>query len=300
MATRANPRKRRAVVAKSNPSQQTSQPPIHRQDDNLYVRLDVPPTTYGDNGILAVDSLRYDPHVHDPAPHDPLGDTFGPLAAQSKAISDGQIRCYNDFDSSAVVSCAAVEGSADASASSGGHVHELMGFQRGGAWPSKTDRHCWWCCAPFDSFPVGAPVSYDEASDAFHVIGCFCSFPCASAYMRNDRNARLANKLYMLDYMHSRGADDVEPLRPAPPREMLKIFGGTLTHHEFRNAAVENKTYRVTHFPQLVPVGMMGEDIASEGQGTLLQRLRRGNEPGREKKHERGAVIGEFISKVPC
>jgi hypothetical protein len=293
-----NPRKRRPVVTRPTAPPASDGPSTQRHDDNLYVRLEVPPTTYGDNGILAVESLRYDPHVHDPAPHDPLGDTFGPLSsAQSKPPNDGQIRCYNDFDSSMVASCS-VEARGEVPTSER-PVHELMGFPQGASWPAKTEQHCWWCCAPFDSLPVGAPVSYDEASDTFRVVGCFCSFSCASAYMRNDRNGRLANKLYMLEYMYSRGVEDATALRPAPPREMLKIFGGTLTHEQFRNAANDNKCYRVTQFPQLVPVGMMGEDVAFDGQGTLLQRLRRGNEPGREKKHDRGAVIGEFISKVP-
>src|SRR6185312_11606305 len=46
---------------------------------------------------------------------------------------------------------------------------------------------CWWCCHPFDSFPVYLPVKYHPKTKQFKVKGCFCSFNCVMAYGLTER-----------------------------------------------------------------------------------------------------------------
>jgi hypothetical protein len=52
-------------------------------------------------------------------------------------------------------------------------------------WPLSTSVHCYWCCHPFASTPVGLPVKY--SNEKFSVIGCFCSLECAASYNFNSR-----------------------------------------------------------------------------------------------------------------
>ena len=98
--------------------------------------------------------------------------------------------------------------------------------------------------------------------------------------MRNDHRGSLVDKLYLLHYMHRKltGSDDA--VQAAPPREMLKKFGGPLSIEDFRSASSCNKKYQVRHSPQLVPLGMVGEDMNFDNKGGVLQLLKKN---GKEK-----------------
>ena len=168
---------------------------------------------------------------------------------------------------------------------------------------------CWWCCTSFDCTPVGAPLSYDETSDTFDVLGCFCSFPCASAYMRNDQKRLLADKLYLLHMLWGRVPDEEDAtdggeahqgLLPAPPREMLDMFGGPLTVEQFREASGKGKHFRLNVAPQLVPVEMMGEDMTQGRRGGLLQALKQAGGPSMSssERKKKTTAIDQLIVPV--
>jgi hypothetical protein len=103
----------------------------------------------------------------------------------------------------------------------------------------KKEVGCWWCCHKFDNTPCGLPDKY--YNNIYYVIGYFCSHNCAMAYNNelNDYKVWERNSLLKILYKKIYGNDS--ELTPAPPRQVLKFFGGNLTIDEFRKT---NKSYR--------------------------------------------------------
>ena len=104
-------------------------------------------------------------------------------------------------------------------------------------WPNSTDVNCFWCCHNFESTPCSIPESL--TNDLFKVSGCFCSFNCATAFLFNNESNKnsMWEKYSMLHLLRNKlmKKNDHELIKPAPPRESLKSFGGYLTINEFRN-----------------------------------------------------------------
>ena len=82
------------------------------------------------------------------------------------------------------------------------------------------------------------------------MYGCFCSAECATAYLFKERiDTSVQWERYAL--LKSLYADDAEiphgsnaGIRPAPPRETLRMFGGSMDISEYR-ALVHEKKLRV-------------------------------------------------------
>jgi hypothetical protein len=107
--------------------------------------------------------------------------------------------------------------------------------------PESTDTACFWDCHTFRGTPFVIPISIEEG--IWRVYGNFCCPECAVAYLFNERldssvqwerNA-LLNRLY---------AGGEHSVRLAPPRTILRLFGGMLDVSEFR-AIVSDKRMRV-------------------------------------------------------
>lgn len=108
-----------------------------------------------------------------------------------------------------------------------------------------TDIHCFWCCHQFVSKAVFMPINLK--GDTFLVRGVFCSFECCMAYVNNTseykKNRRLVQ--YLFNYS-TKTRVFREKVKPAPPRELLKMFGGALSIEEFR---AKNNTYKIHPYP---------------------------------------------------
>lgn len=103
-------------------------------------------------------------------------------------------------------------------------------------WPASTDVLCWNCCHGFDTRPVPLPVKYDELRDTFRVMGNFCSWGCAKAYSRDFTrtiSGRGAQAM-AISLIRKRITGTATPLVAAPPRVVLKAFGGYMTIDEYR------------------------------------------------------------------
>jgi len=109
--------------------------------------------------------------------------------------------------------------------------------------------NCFWCCHQFVSRPIFMPMSYNHKKEQFNVKGCFCSFNCCMAYM--DDSVKYKGKRYLLSHMYRVFTKDMAPLdiSPAPPRELLKIFGGCLTIDEFRSSSGEQIKFQIQEYP---------------------------------------------------
>lgn len=94
---------------------------------------------------------------------------------------------------------------------------------------------CWWCVHSLPQRPcIHLPVKYDEKRNKFVTRGNFCSWACAKAYAIDMGTSRSGEIQMILAMMRLRAYGKYVPLFPAPKREALKVFGGTLTIEEFR------------------------------------------------------------------
>lgn len=119
-------------------------------------------------------------------------------------------------------------------------------------WPNSTDINCFWCCHKFESTPCSIPESL--TNDLFKVKGCFCSFNCATAYLfsKESNKNSIWEKYSILHLLRNKlmKINDNSIIKPAPPREALKSFGGYLTINEFRNNF--DKVYSISSPPIVI------------------------------------------------
>jgi hypothetical protein len=114
--------------------------------------------------------------------------------------------------------------------------------------PEKTEIACFWCSHSFTSPPVALPSHILD--EVWYMYGNFCSPECATAFLFKERiDANVQWERYAL--LNSLYADDAEVpagsprgIRPAPPREVLRMFGGSMDIREYR-ALVHEKRLRV-------------------------------------------------------
>ena len=114
--------------------------------------------------------------------------------------------------------------------------------------PEKTEICCFWCCHNFASQPVAIPSHILD--DTWYVYGNFCSPECATSYLFKERldahvqweRYALLNSLYSEDAEISNGSS--RGIRSAPPREVLRMFGGSMDISEYR-AVVHEKKLRI-------------------------------------------------------
>jgi hypothetical protein len=96
--------------------------------------------------------------------------------------------------------------------------------------------HCFWCCHEFTTQTFTLPISFDTNKNLFVCSGIYCSPECALAYLYADVNISdnsrwqrhaLLSELYKPLY----GEREISI---APPRSILRIFGGPLDIKQFR------------------------------------------------------------------
>ncbi len=104
-------------------------------------------------------------------------------------------------------------------------------------WPSDCSVCCWWCCHKFDNIPCTLPTKYDSLRKRFTFMGLFCSWNCAKGYNNNMSDYRKHERSQLITFLVQQlyGIEKAINIKPAPPREALKMFGGYLEIEEFRN-----------------------------------------------------------------
>ena len=104
-------------------------------------------------------------------------------------------------------------------------------------WPTTCDICCWWCCHKFENPPCTLPTKYDSLRKRFTFMGIFCSWNCTKSYNMNmidhKRYERNTYITFLIQGLY--GVTNAIRIKHAPPRESLKIFGGYLDIHDFRN-----------------------------------------------------------------
>lgn len=97
---------------------------------------------------------------------------------------------------------------------------------------------CHWCVHPIHPrVPVGLPTAYKERKERFRVDRQFCSWNCCLAFSHNLNDTHKYERSMWIRLLAKRmhGHKMSEPMRIAPRREVLSIFGGCVEDiEEFR------------------------------------------------------------------
>ena len=118
--------------------------------------------------------------------------------------------------------------------------------------------HCWWCCHKFDHKPIGLPDNYRD--EIFETYGYFCSFNCCKSYNMEHYDNKSEEKNCLLLMLKKKITNDDSYIKPAGPRQSLKIFGGHQTIEEFRkDFKVIDKTSLLI-YPPLKPLKLYIEE----------------------------------------
>jgi len=153
------------------------------------------------------------------------------------------------------------------------------------ALPDRVDAACFWCCHIFDHKPIVLPIR--DQGDYIQVQGNYCSPECAMSYlfdMQQDSYARW-EQLSLLNRLYGQAVGG--PIKPAPPRTVLKLFGGPMSIQEYRNI-VRQGTLRVDiHLPPMVsllatmdtkPIDFYDVSLTKNVMETVKERLAKAEE----------------------
>lgn len=79
------------------------------------------------------------------------------------------------------------------------------------------------------------PHKHDDRRNTFHTAGNFCSWSCMKSYTIDryglNRGGLICGNIVM---MRRKMFNQIGPIKPAPNRFKLKVFGGDLTIEDFR------------------------------------------------------------------
>jgi hypothetical protein len=151
--------------------------------------------------------------------------------------------------------------------------------------PLNSDAACFWCCHTFDWRPVILPLR--DQGDYLQVFGNYCCPECAMAHLfdiRQDSHTRweqlaILNRLYK-EYCGGK-------IYPAPSRNILKHFGGTLSIDEYRNLIRSQKVRVDIHIPPMVsllstmdtkPIDFYDTALTKNVNETVKERLQKAEE----------------------
>ena len=104
---------------------------------------------------------------------------------------------------------------------------------------------CWWCCHSFNSPVLHLPYKHDELRKRFETMGNFCSWGCIKTFNMDHNKTRggiIGGNIVML---HKAMYGYVKPIKCAPNKYALKVFGGTLSIDEFRAFSNSNGVVQI-------------------------------------------------------
>ena len=113
---------------------------------------------------------------------------------------------------------------------------------------------CWWCCHGIGGRTYSMPIS--KINDRIRCVGSFCTPECVVAFI-HESGKRYGNSLNMYTLLHemlflsSAGTGGTPKIiKKAPPREILRIFGGSYTIDRYRELCANySKDVRVYNPP---------------------------------------------------
>jgi hypothetical protein len=95
---------------------------------------------------------------------------------------------------------------------------------------------CFWCCHQFPGVQFKSPVSYNTYKDLYTCEGNYCSPECCLAHLYSDSTVSDTQRWYrqsLLIKLYGHLYTDYL-ISPAPPRTLLRMFGGVLDIKQYR------------------------------------------------------------------
>lgn len=151
--------------------------------------------------------------------------------------------------------------------------------------PESSDSACYWCCHSFSNRPVVLPIR--DTGEHLIVMGNFCCPECAMAYLfdiHQDSHTRW-EQLSLLNRVYTEACSG--KITPAPPRTILRLFGGSLSIQEYRQLIQSHKVRVDVHLPPMVsilatmdtkPIDFYDANITKNVSETVKERLQKAEE----------------------
>jgi len=151
--------------------------------------------------------------------------------------------------------------------------------------PQSSDSACYWCCHSFSNRPVVLPIR--DTGEHLIVMGNFCCPECAMAYLfdiHQDSHTRW-EQLSLLNRIYSEACHG--KITPAPPRTILRLFGGPLSIQDYRQMIQFHKVRVDVHLPPMVsilatmdtkPIDFYDANITKNVSETVKERLQKAEE----------------------
>ena len=166
---------------------------------------------------------------------------------------------------------------------------------------------CWWCCHPFEGTPLTMPVKYDERLKKFHTAGCYCSWSCVKSHAI-DRYGCTKGGIVCGNIVVMRKSmfKQFGPVKPAPNRYSLKVFGGTMTIEEFRSnqtkdVAVATPVETIPVVNRVIPIVESSkklDDIKNSQTQNNALKLKR-TKPLKRNHNNLESALGLIITSKP-
>jgi len=151
--------------------------------------------------------------------------------------------------------------------------------------PMQSDAACFWCCHTFTHRPVILPIR--DTGEHLLVTGNFCSPECATSYlfdMRQDSHTRW-EQFALLHRVYGEACHGT--IYPAPARNTLALFGGSLNIQEYRALIHSHKVRVDIHLPPMVsilatmdtkPIDFYDASLTKNVTETVKERLQKAEE----------------------
>lgn len=114
------------------------------------------------------------------------------------------------------------------------------------------DAACFWCCHSFNWTQCVLPVSYDAYKNIYTCEGNYCSPECALAYLYKEVTTESIkwNRHSLLRHLYSKLYTATD-LSPAPPRTLLRMFGGPLDIEQYRTYTMKTNDLISSELPPI-------------------------------------------------
>jgi len=122
---------------------------------------------------------------------------------------------------------------------------------------------CFWCCHKFNGHHFVSPISYDAYKNVYVCEGNFCSPECTLANLYSEQtisDGTRWNRHSLLNYLY--GPLYSESISPAPPRTLLRMFGGPLDIEQYRNYVMSTNDVILSSLP---PIRMIFPSMNIQG-----------------------------------
>lgn len=184
--------------------------------------------------------------------------------------------------------------------------------------PESSVVACFWCCHTFEGQPCVIPAR--EEKGVYEVYGNYCCPECALSGILEERDDSHVKweKVSLLHRIYGAQVTGGPSGRiyPAPPRSVLKMFGGTVGIESYRATIRERKVRVDLHLPPMIsilatmdtkPIDFYETTIPKSFAPTLNDRIQKVEEglrlkrskPLKDKESTLDAVMNLQIRRVP-